>query len=436
MTAVRDRLSERVTTGRVKLEARRAGPDLVVLVLATVLTLAGAGWILAKVAPGLVKSGDTVAFEVDEARAVKPGLNEIRVRGVPAGRVTGVDLVDGRPVITAEVEEDFGEIYRDAKVELRPNSALEDQFLDVVDRGTPSAGEATEDTPVPSQQVTTPVSVDDVLSTFNGDTRTRLRVLLTDLGKGLDDRGSQLGEAFAAAVPLLHAAGELTEQVARRAPMTKRLVHNTGVLTQALAARDRQLRTLVRSGSATLSALQEGSGDLDATLRALPPTLATVDTSFAATRSVLGEVNGAVEALSPVADKLDGTLASVRQLGADAAPAITALQTPVRRLVPFSRSLMPLSRDLATAILRLRPQTDTLNTTTRDLAACKKGVQGFFQWDASMTKYGDSRGQAPRGNLAVGAQSGGFASPYEAAYAGCVPGAPIGGRPPAPADGR
>ncbi|HYF24390.1 MAG TPA: MlaD family protein [Baekduia sp.] len=436
MSEVRDRLTHRVTAGRLKLEARRSIRHVVVLLAAVAVSVVGLGAILARIAPSLVKDTRTVAFQVDNARAVKPGLNEIRVKGIPAGRVSGVELVDGKPVITADIEKEFGPVFRNARAELRPNSALEDQFIDVVDRGTPSAGEARADEPLAPSQTRTPVGVDDVLSTFDGATRSRLRALLADLGAGLGGRGTQLASAFEAAVPLLREAGRLSDVLARRRGATRRLVHNTGVLTAELSRRDRQLRTLVREGAATLSATQAGAGDLDATLRALPPTIARLTSSFAATRAVLGDVDGAVRAIAPVAPRLERALTAARDLGEDAAPAVAALQQPVRRLVPFAGSLRPLSADLATAITRLRPQTDTLDALTKDLVACEKGVKGFFQWDASMTKYGDSRGQAPRGTLAAGIQTLGLSSPEEAAYGGCTPGAPIGGRPPAPQDQR
>ncbi|WP_354700106.1 hypothetical protein DSM112329_00369 [Paraconexibacter sp. AEG42_29] len=436
MTDVREHLTDKLTAGRVKLEAKRSGPHLTVLIAATLLSLIGAVWILSHVASTLVKSSNEVSFRVESARAVRPGLNEIRVKGVPAGRISGVKLENGQAIIKAKVEKKYGKIFRDARVELRPNSALEDQFMDIVDRGTPAAGVAKASDPLPPSQTTIPVAVDDVLSVFNQRTRSRLRVLLADLGQGLDDNGAQLGNAFAAATPLISAAGRLTKQLAARKPLTERLIHNVGVLTSELGKRETAIRTLVRDGGATLSTLQAGSADLDATLRALPGTLATADSSFTATRGVLDDVDGAVRALDPVADQLGGALDAVVRLSDDARPAVAALQTPVQQLVPLSRSLKPLSASLSSAITRLRPQIPVVNRTTKNLAVCKKGIQGFFQWDASMTKYGDSRGQAPRGNLAIGLQTLGLSNPEERAYAGCTPGMPIGGRAPRPEDQR
>lgn len=436
MIEVRGRLTERLSGARLRLEARRSGPNFLILLAAVGVAIAGMAWVISNIASTLIRDSNEVAFEVGSGRAVKPGLNEVRVKGIPAGRVTSVELVDGRPVVKVKVEKEYGRIYQDARAELRPNSALEDQFIDIVDRGTPAAGEADPDEPLPPTQTETPVGVDEVLNTFTGNTRARLRVLLDDLGRGLDDNGAQLGQAFAAAVPLIDAAGRLTDQLARRAPLTERLIHNTGVLTAELGDRETQLRTLVRDGATTLSALQESSVDLDATLAELPGTLTATDRSFAATRGVLGDVDTAVRRLQPVADELEPALRAVERLGEDALPAVRALRAPVTRLVPLARTLVPLSANLSDAIARLRPQIPVLDRTTKNLADCEKGVQGFFQWDASMTKFGDVRGQAPRGNLAVGAQSAGIPSPDEKAYEGCVKGTAIGGRPPVQEDMR
>jgi ABC-type transporter Mla subunit MlaD len=217
--------------------------------------------------------------------------------------------------------------------------------------------------------------------------------------------------------------------------MTQRLVHNTAALTTELGRRDKQLRRLLHDGGSTLTTLKDGSADLDATLGQLPPTLAAMDSSFAAVRGVLGDVNTAVGRLQPVADRLPASLAAVRRLNASAAPAVRALQSPVRRLVPFAQSLAPLAGRLSSAVTALRPQVGTIDLVTKRVAGCKRGIQGFCQWDASMSKYGDVRGPVPRGNVAAGAQSSGaLTSPDEYAPQACTPGKPIGGRIPAPAD--
>jgi virulence factor Mce-like protein len=376
-----------------------------------------------------------VRFAVDDATGVVEGKNDVRYKGIPAGTITKVEMAGTQPVITVQLQKKYGRIYRDARASLRPNTALQDMYLDILDRGTPASGLAGTTDPVPAAQTDTAVNLSDVLNVFRADQRARMRALLDNLGNGLRDRGAPLRTAFTQAVPFLQVAGRVSRQLARRRPMTRRLVHNMAVLTTELGRRDKELRRLLHDGGTTLTTLKDGSRDLDATLAQLPPTLTAVDSSFTAVRGVLGDVNDAVASLQPVAGRLPGSLAALRRLNSSAAPAVRALQPPVRRLVPFAQSLRPLARSLSSAVNALRPQVDTVDLVTKRVAGCKRGIQGFFQWDASMSKYGDVRGPVPRGNVAAGAQSSGaLTSPDEYAPQACTPGKPIGGRVPAPAD--
>jgi ABC-type transporter Mla subunit MlaD len=341
----------------------------------------------------------------------------------------------GEPVITAQIDTRYGRVYRDARAVVRPNTALQDMYLDVVDPGTPSAGLARPGEPLPASATDTSVSIDDALDVFGADARASLRTLLDNLGNGLADRGAALREGFVQLVPFLRIAGSLTRQLSDRSVYVRDLVHNASTLMADLAARQRALRTLVGSGSATLGTLARGSVDLNATLAALPPTLAGLRSSLGALDGVLGSVDGAVRSLGPVAQSLPGALAALRGLSAEATPAVRALRTPVARLVPLAQTLVALAASLSRSVSALLPQVPALDRTTADLVACRTGVEGFFQWNASFAKYGDARGLSPRGNFVFGAQSTGVLhSPFEYAPAACAAGRPIGGRIPTARD--
>jgi ABC-type transporter Mla subunit MlaD len=430
MTLIRARRTTHLTRARVKLELTRAARPAVVVAAGIAIALGVVGYIGAQVSDTLLASTYQVKFAVEDVTGVRAGMNDLRIKGVRAGTITKVEMNRAQPVITAEVDEAYGEIYRDARARLRPNTPLQDMYLDVVDRGTPRKGKADPDEPLPADQTDLPVPVADVLNTFQPAVRARLQSLLDELGNGLSDRGRSLGTAFVQLTPLLRAADRVAVQLARRRPMVKQIVANTAVLTRALNERDRELRKLVRGGARTLGTLRAGRDDLDATLRELPVTLSALDSSFTAVRGVTGDVDRALVALRPVVGRVEPALQDIRALNTTAAPAVRALQTPIRRLVPLSEVLRPLSASLSAAIAALRPQMDTVAKVTRGLAGCRKGVQGFFQWDASMVKYGDARGPAPRGNLATGSPA--HLRPIQA----CTPGVAIGGRPARESDAR
>jgi phospholipid/cholesterol/gamma-HCH transport system substrate-binding protein len=428
---VRASLSDKVNRSRLELEARRAVRPAISVVIALLAALAIFIYIISHVSETLLSATHEVSFAVADATGIVPDVDDLRMRGIPAGQITQVDMVNGQAVVTARLRDEYGRIYKDASAVLRPNTALQDMYLDVLDRGTPAAGVLGPDDVLSETRTDTSVDISQVLNIFNPDVRGRLRTLLDNLGNGLDDNGARLRTAFAELAPLLDVTDRISRQLAERRPMVQRVVHNTGVLMNELGTRQQQLTRLLGDGSATLATLQAGSADLDATVAALPPTLRAIDSSFSAVRGVTGDLDQAVTDLDPVAGKLGGTLSSVRQLDSDLGPAVEKLKAPVHDLVPLARELEPLSASLRDSVHALNPQTATLDRTIKRVAGCKTGLQGFFQWDASMSKYGDVRGPVPRGNVVFGAQSTGVLNdPFEYAPQACTPGKPIGGRVP------
>jgi phospholipid/cholesterol/gamma-HCH transport system substrate-binding protein len=429
MIEVRDYRTEKINRARLSLELKRAAKSGIVVAASLVVGALIALHIASNIGAPIGSASQSVAFRVSNADDVVAQSDEVRFLGIPAGRIQSVTMQGSQPVVTAAFQTQYGHIYRNARAVVRPNTALEDMYVDVVYPGTPAAGLASISHPLQVSQVDTSVNLDSVLNVFNTDARASLRSLLDNMGNGLSDRGASLRQGFVDAVPFIQVAGRLSQQLADRAVMVKRLVHNTAILTADLGRNQNSLRQLISSGSSVLTTLQSNSKPFNDTLAALPGTLTDLHSSLAAVSGVLGRVDTAVRSLYPVANHLPASLNAVRALSASASPAVNALQAPVQKLVPLVRYLVPLSSNLSTAVGRLLPQVPVFNKATGDLAQCRTGVQGFFQWNPSLAKYGDVRGQGPRGNVAMGAQSSGFLTdPFEQAEPACTPGMPAGGR--------
>lgn len=436
MIDIQDRVGQENLRARTIRQARRALRPGVVALAGAGVGLACFAYLTLNVERTALVDSRAIAFEVDDASGVQPKVNEVRFRGIPAGKITKVEMRGTQPVITVDLEERYGDVFRDARAKLRPNTPLQDMYLNIVDRGTPRAGRATVDDPVPATRTDTSVAISDVLNVFDANERARLAHLLDGLGNGLDDRGLQLRAAFVDLVPFVEVAARISRQLERNDESTRRLVHNTGILTSELGRRDGQLRRLVDESSRTMATLQASAGDVDRTIAQLPGTIRAADSSFTAVRGVLGAVDRAIRDLGPVADRLPASLAAVRRLAGVASPAVRALERPVARLVPLAASLDPAARALDDAVTTLVPQVDTIDKTTKVVAGCLPEIYGFMAWDASMSKFGDSRGAAPRGNAVIGAASAGIENPFEGFQKICVPGRPIGGRPARESDKR
>jgi phospholipid/cholesterol/gamma-HCH transport system substrate-binding protein len=417
-----------VTRGRLLLEFRRSTRAIPVLVVGAVLTVVGAALIFSQLTNTLFKSTREARFAVNDAYGVLEGVDDVRYRGVPAGTIQAIERVGAQPVLRIKLRDDYP-VYRDARAELRPETPLNDQYLDIIDPGTPKAGRLPDDEVVPASRTAVNVKINDVLNTLQANERTRLAALLDNLGNGLQDGGAELRRTLDIFTPFVREAGSITDELAKRETLVKRLIGNVGTLTASLGDREQQIRYLLRDGSAVLGTLQEGSGDLDRTIRALPGTTSSINASLRAVDGVLGDVDGAIGDLTPIAEGLPANLKTVRDLRAVLDPAVRELAEPVERLVPLARTLDPLATDVNAAVAALRPQTDSLNKVTDSLVKCEKDVRGFFQWNASLSKFGDARGPIPRGNLAVGIPDVGLPGvPRRPAAKNCAGGKTIGGR--------
>jgi len=430
MIDVNDRLTERINRARLQLEVRRAAGPFFVLLVGLGIGLACAVWLVTNVSKTAISSTRVVSFVVDDANAVVAGRNQVRFRGIPAGQVTDVDLVDHRAVVTVKIQKKFGPVYRNATAALQQDTPLEDMHLDIKDRGDRAAGEADEDHPLDPSRTSTRVQVEDVLDTFQPEVRDRLRSLLANLGNGLDGRGVWLQTAFAELTPLLRASGRLTSQLAERDHLVRRLVRNSARLTTELGSRDKILRTVVREGGATFGTLRTERASLDGFLHELPPTLQGADDSLAAVDGILGDTDTAVQRLRPVADAIPTALSGIEELSDSLGPAAKKLRTPVRRLTPLSDALRPLSQQAGMSFKTLLPQVPVLNRTFRNLAGCKEGISQFFLFQPTVGPFDDKRGPMLRADVQASAAANGLTSTPRRKFAPtCSGGRTIPGRP-------
>lgn len=418
----RERITEGLTTERLKMEAKRSIVPTLFFGLGIVVTLGILAFLISNISQTFGKETQTVRFTSPSAFGVFEGRDDVRYRGVPVGTIKKIERNGTDIVLVAELQSDVGPIYKDARAELRPITPLNDEYLDIVNPGTEQAGKADPKQPLPESQTTSSVSIPEVFDALKADERRSFHTLLDQLGNGTKDRGVALRAAFAEVVPFLQGAGKLTKQLAVRRQATKRLVHNTAVLTTELGSREAALRRLVGEGALTLGALQAGSQDLDATLRELGPTFTELRSSLASVRGVLGDVDTGLRSLTPVADSLPEGLAAVRRLNRDLKPTLVSL-SPV--LIPVSKYAIENTttfRRLREASSLLRAQIPVFDKTTNVLKTCERGVIGFMIGNASLTKFGDANAPAPRGNLAFGVPTATQSGVQRVPHKSCAPG--------------
>lgn len=402
---VRDHLSSGLNRSQFDRELRRGlRPALLVmgLVLLSGLTL----FLLARNTSGgrsPLAGSHELRVAVDDASGVVPGVQEVRISGMRVGRITNSKISDGRAVLTAKIDEKFGDIYRDARLRLRPSTPLNDLFLDVVDRGTPKAGTAGAAQILPATATSVPVQFSQALNVFRPVTRARMQRFIAQFGPALRDNGDELRAVFVQLTPFLRAARRLTSELATRRQATRRLVRNLNLTLQELGARDRSLKGLINHGARTLTALGDNRDPLNRTLARLPGVITQARSTFSTLTPTLQRSRQAFDALEPVADVLPSAMRSLEDFSQDARPALAALQPSVRTLSPLFEQARPLSRTLASAFSALRPSVPRLDSITRQIAPCEMALQQFFMDTLSVFKFQSQKNAIPRGELVANA---------------------------------
>jgi virulence factor Mce-like protein len=388
-------MSRRRSAGRdrLMLELRRStGPAILflVLILAGIFTAVMVVRNLAGDKPWVDYASYKVGF--DNVEGVVPGRHELRIAGVKAGSIKSSKLEGGRPVLTLNIEKKYAPLHTNAKVVIRPVTALEDMYVDITSRGTKSAPVLRPDQVLPETRTKSMVEVGRVLNVLEEDTRARFASLLDALGKGTDDRGVKLKEGFAQLGPFLVTATRLGDALTARRQNTARLVHNLGNITNVLARRDQQLAGFVDHGGRLLGELAQHDGTLSTTIGRLPGTLQNLQATFQNVRGTTTSLDAALRSLRPVAKSLPAGLDSLSDFSTDATPAVTSLRPSVRALKPLARELPSTAANGSAALTPLVPQMAQLKHGTTVLKPCLPLVEALINRVPSLTKYSGTQG--------------------------------------------
>jgi phospholipid/cholesterol/gamma-HCH transport system substrate-binding protein len=302
--------------------------------------------------------------EMENAQGVVAGQGQtLRVAGVRVGDVSGVELVDGRAVVTFDVDREYLPIYEDATILMRPLTGLRDMFFSL-DPGTRSAsgGEIEEGDTLPLANTAPDVPLDEVLEALDNDNQAYLRAILVGAGQGLEGRGKDLSRILGSLGPINRDLERLNTAVAERDENLSRLVHNLSTLTKAVGTQDGDIERLVTASNETLGAIAQEDPDVQAAVSRLPGTLSQTRQALAAADDLGQELGPAFESLRPFARNLPRLNSSTRELAETVTPVIA---NQIRPLVRAAREPIPdiraASRKLSATTPKLRSVASSLN---------------------------------------------------------------------------
>ncbi len=348
----------------------------------------------------------------------------------PARLPSGVTAAE----LTLKLSVSQGKIPVDSRVEVRLRSILGSKYVDLV------RGRSTHVLPdggtLPVSQTNVPVQLDQVFDIFNPPTRQAVAGNLQGFGDTFASRGGDLNQTIQSLPALLQYLQPVASYLSAPSTELTRFFDSLNGFTQAVAPVSGTFVSLFGDAATTFQAISSSPGDLEATIRESPSTLAVSTDSLRTQQPFLVDLATFGGYLSPAAASLRASLPDINP--AIEAGTRTLGQTPIlnSRLQQVMSSLRSLAQDPGTnvALNGLLSTVGLLNPMVRYLGPYQTVCDNFnYTWTllADTVSEPTSFGTAQRALLmsANAAQANNPATEPASApqNGGSAPDTPLGG---------
>jgi phospholipid/cholesterol/gamma-HCH transport system substrate-binding protein len=308
---------------------------------------------------------------------------DVRVAGVPIGKVRKVEVGDGtnRTVATLEIERRFAPIRQDAKAVLRQKTLLGETYVEMTPgksgKMIPEGGK------LPDGQIQDTVQLDEIFDSLDPATREAFRTWQQDLGKGIKGRGQDFNDALGTLPGFAHDGADILSVLDSQEGAVTRLVKNTGVVFGALNENEQQLQNLITGSKRTFDATAAKSDALAETIRIFPTFLDESKLTLARVQKFSRDTNPLVTDLRPVARDLQPTLRDVKAL----APDLERFFDNLDPVITASKKGLPATREVLEGaepmLAEVGPFLGQLNPILQYLEANQWQVADFLSYGAA-----------------------------------------------------
>lgn len=308
-----------------------------------------------------------VTGQFENAQAVLPGRGQaVTISGVRVGDISRVEVIGGVAQVTARIERQYGPVYRNAHMLLRPRTAAKDQTM-ALDPGTEDAGPVTDGGLLPMSSTAPDVNTDEVFAILDGDTRNYLKLMVQGLGEGFGGNGRSLRKFFEASQPNAEEFERVSRQLASRRAQIARLVHNLNLVARAVSDRDQEASQAIRYTARTLEPLAQHDADLRSSLSRLPGTLSAAHSALTHGQELAGELEPTAARLQEPLDDLRPALQDIRPALSVGTTALGELAPLVRETLPLAKKLGPIASDLEAPAADMIPEAHNLGRLVNEL---------------------------------------------------------------------
>jgi phospholipid/cholesterol/gamma-HCH transport system substrate-binding protein len=238
-------------------------------------------------------------------------------------------------------------------------------------------------------QVAATVELDEILRTFDPETRAQFSIWLDQQGQAVRGQAEAINDALGNLTPFAEETGDVLEVLDVQSEATRAFIRDTGEVFGALTERQGQLRELIRNSNRTWEAIASRDEALADTFRVFPTFLREGRTTTERTTRFARDTDPLIDQLRPAAREISPTLIELDRL----APDLKGLFADLDPLVRVSRRGLPATEqvlDNTRPVLgRLDPFLRQLTPIVDYLGLYRREIAAFFANDSAATQFTD-----------------------------------------------
>lgn len=243
----------------------------------------------------IIGAGDTYRADFAEIGSLKEG-NEVRVAGVPVGKVNSIELDGNKVKVTFKIDKGT-QLGKETSASVGIRTLLGAQYLSLQPAG---GGELDKGATIPLSRTTPPY---DVVEAFSDLSVTTQKLDKDELGKALNTLADVAAQTPAEFRGAIKGVSDLSVNLAARDSQINTLLKRLKNVTGVLNSRDDELETLFRDASTLFRAISDRRD--------------TIHTLLVSTQRVSGELRALVKDvrsdLKPALDQLEDVTGMLRR---------------------------------------------------------------------------------------------------------------------------
>ena len=336
--------------------------------------------------------------EFSDADNIAPH-GQVRLGGKIVGQVLDPRIEDGKALVDLQIDPKYRPLKSDSKIEVRPRSAVGVRYIDITagQNGTPLE----EGARIPMKQSSATRPLDELLSTFDPETRVRTQEFLRNFGKGFAGRGEDLNETIGKAPDMLAGTDAVLGTIADREGAAGNFIRGAATIATAADPVRNQIAQGFAPEAKALRPFTEEGDAVRSTLDKAPPALTTLSSRLPAVNGFVRELEGFADKSGPVFDAGPGAFRQTSALLREARPGLRDANATLEKANAAVNPVLTLLASIKPVLPQLTSTLDNSKPLVERLGAY--GCD-FIKWGerwSNMTGFGNASGGVLRFNVII-----------------------------------